>query len=44
MNGVMHKDGGEEEEEEGQTAKVLLNVGSGEWEEDKPHISTAFYW
>ena len=33
-----------EEEEEGQTAKILLNVGPGEWEENKPHICTVVYW
>lgn len=31
-----------EEEEEGQAAKILLNVGPGEWDENKPHICTVF--
>ena len=32
------------EEEEGRSAEILLNVGPGKWEEDKPPIYTLFYW
>lgn len=31
-----------EEEEEGQADKILLNVGPGEWDENRPHICAVF--